>query len=82
MTGESNAKGALTEGAVGGEGLALVVHDDPAGLEAMGCAGTGVGFALDSSHYSTCLERISRSVAVQLSPHHNVTEMWRHAAAH
>ena len=50
----------------------------------MGCAGTGVGFALDSSHYSTCLERISRSVAVQLSPHHNVTEMWRsgpHVAA-
>ena len=72
--GASNGKGALTTGAVGGEGIALVVHNDPAGLEAAGCAGVGVGYAWDASHYATCLERIRSSVALQLSPHFNVSE--------
>jgi hypothetical protein len=63
---------------VGGEGLALVVHNDAAGLEAHGCAGTGVGYAQDASHYGVCEDRIHHSLAVQLSPHFNVTEAVRH----
>ena len=68
----------MTEGAVGGEGLALVIHNDPAGLEAEGCKGTGVGFSYDASHYGTCQERITNSLALQLSPHFNVSEAMRH----
>ena len=75
--GESNGKGAETEGAIGGEGMALVVHNDPAGLEAIGCAKTGVGYARDSGQFGTCLDHISNSIAVQLSPHYNVTEVFR-----
>ena len=77
-TGESaTGRGALTEGAVGGEGLALVVHNDPSALDARGCAGVGVGYATDASHYSVCLDHIKPSVALQLSPHFNVTEKRR-----
>ena len=74
----AGGKGAMTEGAVGGEGLALVIHNDPAGLEAEGCKGTGVGFSYDASHYGTCQERITNSLALQLSPHFNVSEAMRH----
>jgi len=61
------------DGAVGGEGLALLLHDDPAGLEAAGCVGAGVGYATDSSYFSSCGLAIKPSVALQLSPHRNVT---------
>ena len=74
----SSGLGALTTGAVGGEGLALLVHNDPLGLEAKGCAGVGVGYGFDSSYYRQCREHIANSMALQLSPHFNVTEARRH----
>ncbi len=67
------ADGTPREGSVGGEGLALLIHDDPAGLEASGCVGAGVGYAYDGSYFSTCPRRIQPSLALQLSPHRNVT---------
>ena len=67
------ADGTPREGAVGGEGLALLIHNDPAGLEASGCNGPGVGYAYDASYFSTCPRRIRPSLALQLSPHRNVS---------
>ena len=66
-----------SHGAVGGEGVAFVVHNDPRGLDAHGCVGTGVGYAEDTSYFSTCSDAIRPSVALQLSPHRNVTETRR-----
>lgn len=61
------------EGAVGGEGLALVVHSDPRGLEAAGCVGPGAGYASDFSYFTRCPAAIVNSLALQMSPHRNVT---------
>ena len=60
------ADGTPREGAVGGEGLALLIHNDPAGLEASGCNGPGVGYAFDASYFSTCPRRIRPSLALQV----------------
>ena len=60
------ADGTPREGAVGGEGLALLIHNDPAGLEASGCNGPGVGYAYDASYFSTCPRRIRPSLALQV----------------
>ena len=61
-------------GAVGGEGLALLLHSDPRGLEARGCGGAGVGYAREGSYFGECEEHIGRSVAVQLVAHQNVSQ--------
>ena len=61
-------------GAFGGEGLALLLHNDPRGLEARGCGGAGVGYAREGSYFGECEERINRSVAVQLVAHQNVSQ--------
>ena len=57
--------------------MALLIHNDPAGLDAHGCKGVGVGYAADASYYEQCREHIRNSVALQLSPHFNVTTMRR-----
>jgi len=61
-------------GAVGGEGLALLLHSDPRGLEARGCGGAGLGYAREGSYFGECEAHIGRSVAVQLVAHQNVTQ--------
>ena len=61
-------------GAVGGEGLALLLHSDRRGLEARGCGGAGVGYAREGSYFGECEEHIGRSVAVQLVAHQNVSQ--------
>ena len=66
--------GADGDGAIGGEGLALVLHDDPAATDAAGCVGPGLGYASDASYYSRCHERIRNSVALQFVAHQNVTQ--------
>ena len=59
---------------VGGEGLAFVVHDDPSGTAAEGCAGPGLGYAADNAYYTSCQRRIRNSIAVQLVAFQNVSQ--------
>ena len=59
--GPGSGGGSMQEGAIGGEGIALVVHNDPKALEARGCAGTGVGYAYDSSFFGLCRDYIRNS---------------------
>ena len=48
---------------VGGEGFALVIHNDERGSEAIGCANTGIGFAKDAS--SGCTDFIANSTVIE-----------------
>ena len=61
------------EGAVGGGGIALVVHSDLRGTEAIGCPGSGLGFAADLSYASTCSAGIDQSLSVSVHTHPNAT---------
>ena len=69
-----NASAAVCgDAGIGGEGIALVLHNDPTGLLAGGCAGSGIGYAADASHFSSCGARIHNSLALQLVSHQNVS---------
>ena len=70
----SGAPATFDNGGVGGEGLAFVVHDDPSGTAAEGCAGPGLGYAADNAYYTSCQRRIRNSIAVQLVAFQNVSQ--------
>ena len=61
-------------GAVGGEGIALVLHNAPDATRAQGCGGAGIGYAAEADYYQTCKRTIPNSLALQLVAHQNVTQ--------
>ena len=61
-------------GAVGGEGIALVMHNAPDATRAHGCGGSGIGYAAEADYFRTCNLTIPNSLALQLVAHQNVTQ--------
>ena len=49
-----------------------MIHDDPLQTAALGCSGTGIGFA--ASPNSHCFQKITRSLAIELDSFFNVTK--------
>eukprot|EP00298_Acanthocystis_sp_HF-20_P014726 c20889_g1_i3.p1 GENE.c20889_g1_i3~~c20889_g1_i3.p1 ORF type:complete len:741 (-),score=208.18 c20889_g1_i3:32-2254(-) len=60
-------------GKIGGEGFAFVIHNDPNGINSVGCSGEGIGFA--ENEILNCKNKILNSLAIEFDTHFGVKQV-------